>query len=75
MCFCILAYHGHLTSCNCVIDQRWICKVTDYGLQSVLVQSHNGVLPWRNKLPEKLLWTAPELLLSEALHTRGNQRL
>lgn len=24
--------HGHLTSTNCVIDSRWTCKVTDYGL-------------------------------------------
>src|SRR6218665_380897 len=24
--------HGHLTSTNCVIDPRWTCKITDYGL-------------------------------------------
>lgn len=24
--------HGHLSSTNCVIDSRWTCKVTDYGL-------------------------------------------
>ncbi|KAM7376847.1 hypothetical protein PAMA_013558 [Pampus argenteus] len=25
--------HGRLTSLNCVLDDRWVCKITDYGLQ------------------------------------------
>ncbi|XP_069798490.1 atrial natriuretic peptide receptor 2-like [Narcine bancroftii] len=25
-------YHGRLRSTNCVIDDRWVCKVTDHGL-------------------------------------------
>ena len=24
--------HGRLSSSNCVIDNRWVCKITDYGL-------------------------------------------
>lgn len=24
--------HGYLSSRNCVIDSRWVLKVTDYGL-------------------------------------------
>ncbi|KAH0628370.1 hypothetical protein JD844_009443 [Phrynosoma platyrhinos] len=27
-------YHGRLKSTNCVIDDRWVCKISDYGLQS-----------------------------------------
>ncbi|XP_062984801.1 atrial natriuretic peptide receptor 2-like [Elgaria multicarinata webbii] len=27
-------YHGRLKSRNCVIDDRWVCKISDYGLQS-----------------------------------------
>uniref|UniRef100_A0A8D0G9H7 Guanylate cyclase n=1 Tax=Sphenodon punctatus TaxID=8508 RepID=A0A8D0G9H7_SPHPU len=27
-------YHGRLKSSNCVIDDRWVCKISDYGLQS-----------------------------------------
>ncbi|XP_026653805.1 atrial natriuretic peptide receptor 2 isoform X3 [Zonotrichia albicollis] len=26
--------HGRLKSNNCVIDDRWVCKIADYGLQS-----------------------------------------
>ncbi|XP_077777759.1 atrial natriuretic peptide receptor 1-like [Podarcis muralis] len=26
-------YHGRLKSTNCVIDDRWVCKISDYGLQ------------------------------------------
>ncbi|XP_051869123.1 atrial natriuretic peptide receptor 2-like [Pristis pectinata] len=25
-------YHGRLQSTNCVIDDRWVCKIADYGL-------------------------------------------
>ncbi|XP_039199384.1 atrial natriuretic peptide receptor 2-like [Crotalus tigris] len=27
-------YHGQLKSRNCVIDDRWVCKISDYGLKS-----------------------------------------
>ena len=27
-----LKFHGNLKSSNCVIDSRWVCKITDYGL-------------------------------------------
>ncbi|XP_056156767.1 atrial natriuretic peptide receptor 2-like [Lampris incognitus] len=26
--------HGQLKSLNCVLDDRWVCKITDYGLRS-----------------------------------------
>ncbi|XP_061566805.1 atrial natriuretic peptide receptor 2 [Cololabis saira] len=26
--------HGRLTSLNCVVDDRWVCKITDFGLSS-----------------------------------------
>ncbi|KAK7076176.1 Retinal guanylyl cyclase 1 [Halocaridina rubra] len=30
-----IRHHGRLTSRNCVIDARWVLKVTDYGLPAV----------------------------------------
>lgn len=29
-----LRVHGYLTSRNCVIDARWVLKITDYGTPS-----------------------------------------
>lgn len=28
-------FHGRLTSFNCVIDARWVLKITDYSLSSI----------------------------------------
>lgn len=27
-----IGVHGNLKSTNCVIDSRWVCKITDFGL-------------------------------------------
>lgn len=35
--------HGYLTSRNCVIDARWVLKVTDYGLPSFY--EAQGIIP------------------------------
>lgn len=51
--------HGNLKSSNCVVDSRWVLKVTEYGPDS-----------FRNRCPgdstdlnyNRLLWRAPELL-------------
>ncbi len=51
-------HHGHLTSHNCVIDSRWVCKVTDYGFQDIR-QEEQGL---SYSPDEKKLWTAPEIL-------------
>lgn len=31
-----LKHHGFLKSRNCVIDSRWVLKITDYGMQGIL---------------------------------------
>ena len=28
-------FHGSLKSRNCVVDSRWVLKITDYGLPSI----------------------------------------
>ena len=30
-CSC-LKYHGRLKSSNCLVDSRWVLKITDYGM-------------------------------------------
>ena len=27
--------HGNLKSANCVVDSRWVLKITDFGIQTV----------------------------------------
>ncbi|XP_030563952.1 uncharacterized protein LOC115764844 [Drosophila novamexicana] len=56
-----LRIHGALTSRNCVVDARWVLKVTDYGLNSFY--ESQGLSPPPRSTKE-LLWTAPELLRS-----------
>uniref|UniRef100_A0A8C6LIH6 Guanylate cyclase n=1 Tax=Nothobranchius furzeri TaxID=105023 RepID=A0A8C6LIH6_NOTFU len=51
--------HTRLKSRNCVVDGRFVLKVTDYGYNEVLDQKVNPLLV----VPE-LLWTAPEILRS-----------
>ncbi|XP_046529995.1 retinal guanylyl cyclase 2 [Equus asinus] len=51
--------HGRLKSRNCVVDGRFVLKVTDYGFNDIL-----ETLRFSQEEPsaEELLWTAPELL-------------
>ncbi|XP_014477506.1 PREDICTED: retinal guanylyl cyclase 2 isoform X2 [Dinoponera quadriceps] len=62
--------HGYLTSRNCVIDARWVLKVTDYGLPA-FYEAQNIVPP--TKTARDLLWTAPELLRHPNLQKKGTQ--
>ncbi|KAK5848003.1 hypothetical protein PBY51_005662 [Eleginops maclovinus] len=50
--------HGRLKSTNCLVDGRFVLKITDYGLPMIL-HSQGLSLP---EDPHELLWTAPELL-------------
>ncbi|KAM9700059.1 retinal guanylyl cyclase 2-like isoform 1-T2 [Menidia menidia] len=50
--------HGRLKSTNCLVDGRFVLKITDYGLPMIL-QSQNINY---SEDPQDLLWTAPELL-------------
>ncbi|XP_006899241.1 PREDICTED: retinal guanylyl cyclase 1 [Elephantulus edwardii] len=61
--------HGRLKSRNCVVDGRFVLKVTDHG--------HGRLLEAQRVLPkpqnvEDQLWTAPELLRDPSLERRGS---
>ncbi|XP_009946044.1 PREDICTED: atrial natriuretic peptide receptor 1-like [Leptosomus discolor] len=53
-------YHGRLKSSNCVIDDRWVCKIADYGLQSYRKEdSPEGSGSYQQHLIQ--IYTAPEI--------------
>ncbi|XP_058269093.1 retinal guanylyl cyclase 2 [Hemibagrus wyckioides] len=51
--------HGRLKSRNCVVDGRFVLKITDYGFNELL---ESQKAPKEEHSPEDLFWTAPELL-------------
>ncbi|KAJ8338274.1 hypothetical protein SKAU_G00372400 [Synaphobranchus kaupii] len=53
--------HGRLKSRNCVVDGRFVLRVTDYGYNKVLEAQR---FPYVEPPAQELLWTAPELLRS-----------
>jgi len=59
-----IKFHGHLTSSNCVVDSRWILKITDHGLREFKSPSEQLSVRGRDYQVNcsKLLWTAPEIL-------------
>ncbi|XP_053575462.1 retinal guanylyl cyclase 1 [Bombina bombina] len=63
--------HGRLKSRNCVVDGRFVLKVTDHGMNELYeAQRLNPPEPQ----PEDLYWTAPELLREPSLNQRGTYR-
>ncbi|KAL5019926.1 hypothetical protein ScPMuIL_002818 [Solemya velum] len=62
-----LVCHGRLNSSNCVIDSRFVLKITDYGLMAVRSQQTTE----KNKI--NLLWVAPEHLRTNP-HTVVSQQ-
>ncbi|XP_041820558.1 retinal guanylyl cyclase 2 isoform X3 [Chelmon rostratus] len=51
--------HSRLKSRNCVVDGRFVLKVTDYGYNEVLEAQR---FPYIEPPADELLWTAPEIL-------------
>ncbi|CAF0754736.1 unnamed protein product [Didymodactylos carnosus] len=68
--------HGNLKSSNCVVDSRFICKVTDFGIP-MLRSNPNKISPTHIKdyaYYKSKLWTAPELLNSLNQSAAGTQK-
>lgn len=53
-----LEYHGHLKSTNCVVDGRFMVKITDYGLRGL----HSQIVKEQDLIPKALFWTAPGII-------------
>ncbi|XP_028832930.1 atrial natriuretic peptide receptor 1 [Denticeps clupeoides] len=67
-----LRSHGHLSSSNCVVDSRFVLKVTDFGL-SHLRRPATGEAPDRPDHWHALLWRAPEHL-RHSMPLNGTQK-
>ncbi|XP_055899776.1 atrial natriuretic peptide receptor 2-like isoform X2 [Biomphalaria glabrata] len=57
-----VGYHGNLKSSNCVVDSRWTCKLTDFGVPKLRAVIKSSLS--EDNL-ERDLWTAPEILRVE----------
>ncbi|XP_043554526.1 atrial natriuretic peptide receptor 2-like [Chiloscyllium plagiosum] len=53
-------YHGRLHSMNCVIDDRWVCKVSDYGLAAYRKDDFEEFSPTLNERARRIT-CAPEV--------------
>uniref|UniRef100_A0A8C5BP66 Guanylate cyclase n=1 Tax=Gadus morhua TaxID=8049 RepID=A0A8C5BP66_GADMO len=63
--------HGSLKSRNCVVDGRFVLKVTDYNFKNIVLCQN---LPLPQEKPEDLLWTAPEILRNPNQNKKGTFR-
>ncbi|XP_041863484.1 heat-stable enterotoxin receptor [Melanotaenia boesemani] len=54
-----IAVHGRLKSTNCVVDNRMVVKITDFGCNTILKQGRD-------------LWTAPEHLRKGGVSQKGD---
>ena len=65
-----IEYHGRLKSSNCVIDNRFVVKLSDYGLVNLM----SLVVPEDEINYRILLWTSPEHLKSKNPLFGGSQK-
>ncbi|XP_072255463.1 retinal guanylyl cyclase 1 [Pyxicephalus adspersus] len=63
--------HGHLKSRNCVVDGRFVLKLTDYGINELYVAQR---ITAADPQHEDLFWTAPELLRDPLVNHKGTYR-
>ncbi|XP_076452496.1 LOW QUALITY PROTEIN: atrial natriuretic peptide receptor 1-like [Babylonia areolata] len=67
-----LRSHGNLKSSNCVIDSRWVLKITDFGAVTSCADEHDDMS--HQALCNALLWSAPELLRLAVRPRKGSQK-
>eukprot|EP00794_Sanderia_malayensis_P009190 gene9190-10164_t len=65
--------HGNLKSSNCVIDSRWVLKLTDFGLHNFKARQDNSDIGTHEYF-KNLLWCCPERLRDYDYFTRGTQK-
>ncbi|PZC83039.1 hypothetical protein B5X24_HaOG208906 [Helicoverpa armigera] len=63
--------HGALKSSNCVVDSRFVLKITDFGLHALRTSEKDSRA---HSYWTRLLWTAPELLRTAEPPPEGTQK-
>ncbi|KAM3875317.1 retinal guanylyl cyclase 2 [Diretmus argenteus] len=63
--------HGRLKSRNCVVDGRFVLKMTDYGFNELLESQKASK---KEPPPEDLFWTAPEFLREPESSRKGTYK-
>ncbi|GIX69723.1 hypothetical protein CDAR_478032 [Caerostris darwini] len=65
--------HGNLKSSNCIVDNRWMLKITDFGLHEF--RANQDLPPEIQDIRAKsIIWRAPELLKTLNPPSRGTQK-
>jgi len=65
-------FHGNLKSSNCVVDSRFVLKLTDFGLHGL--RGKKEVDKESYEYFKTKLWTAPEILCEENKFIPGTQK-
>ncbi|KAJ0172113.1 hypothetical protein K1T71_012086 [Dendrolimus kikuchii] len=63
--------HGALKSSNCVVDSRFVLKITDFGLHALRTSEKDSRA---HSYWTRMLWTAPELLRMSEPPPEGTQK-
>eukprot|EP01135_Chromosphaera_perkinsii_P008017 Nk52_evm89s1073 gene=Nk52_evmTU89s1073 len=58
----LIKFHGRVKSSNCVIDNKWVVKLTDFGLNHVLEMQEPEEEANVEKEIKSKFWTAPEMI-------------
>lgn len=67
--------HGALKSSNCLVDNRFVLKIADFGLNFLRIHSNEDLFDIEShSYWERQLWTAPELLNSDPFPPGGSQK-
>uniref|UniRef100_A0AAR2K879 Guanylate cyclase n=1 Tax=Pygocentrus nattereri TaxID=42514 RepID=A0AAR2K879_PYGNA len=67
----VIVSHGNLKSSNCVVDNRFVLKITDYGLSSFRTESDPEDA---HSYYARKLWMSPELLRMGSPPACGTQK-
>ncbi|XP_053178950.1 atrial natriuretic peptide receptor 2-like [Scomber japonicus] len=59
-------FHGRVHSRNCVVDDRWVCKISDYGLTAYRKDDFEAMSNGFNCRDVNRIYCAPEVLLGSS---------